>query len=448
MPTDDTRDLSHDPRTWLRQGGPASAPEAPPQIPESDGPQPAKRSVLPLAAAGLVVLAMVGGGAFFLLRGPAGAPAGGDAAPAAQGEAVERRVLVVPDATSLGEVLSEAGAPADQVAAAIAAAAPALAGAKGELRLTASLARDGEAMRLLALEARAADGSGVSLTGAGAGYTARPLVAELKTEVRVVRGEMDAESFYSSAVAAGVHDSLISDFAAAFAFDFDFQREIRPGDVFEAAFEQTVDADGAPTGVRRLVYASLSTAEKSRALYRFTPPGKTEGGWFDGAGRSIVRNLMRTPVDGARISSSFGPRMHPVLGYTRVHKGTDFAVGIGTTVYASGDGVAIIAGVGHDFGNWVRLQHKDGLTTTYAHLSKIADGVRVGAQVRQGQVLGLSGNSGLSSGPHLHYELAVGGAQVDPMTYVTRQGETLGGAGLKAFQAERDRIDALRAKAM
>jgi len=125
--------------------------------------------------------------------------------------------------------------------------------------------------------------------------------------------EMDANSFYSSAVAAGVTDSLISDFANAFTFDFDFQREIKPGDIFEAAFEQQVNDAGDTAGTARLVYASLQTQAKSRALYRFTPPGESKAAWFDGNGSSVARSLMRTPVEGARITSSFGPRMHWVL---------------------------------------------------------------------------------------------------------------------------------------
>lgn len=291
-----------------------------------------------------------------------------------------------------------------------------------------------------------ADGSGLLIRPNGAaGYVAEALATDLQVRVKVVRGEMDANSFYSSAVAAGVVDSLVSEFAAAFTFDFDFQREIRPGDIFEAAFEQQVDSRGDVVGAERLVYASLQTQTKSRALYLYQPPGDAKPSWFDGNGASVVRGLMRTPVEGARITSSFGPRMHPVLGYTRMHKGTDFAVPVGTAVYASGDGVVDFVGLHGGHGNFIRIRHKAGLETAYAHLSSYLPGIVVGAAVRQGQEIGLSGNTGLSSGPHLHYEVIVNGEQVDPMTFQTSNGRTLQGDALAAFRKERDRIDALRA---
>lgn len=317
--------------------------------------------------------------------------------------------------------------------------------APGQLRVTLRF-QPGQPSVVEGVELRRADGSGLLLRGDGAGVVqAASLKSERAVEIKVVRGEMDANSFYSSAVAAGVRDSLIDDFAAAFAFDFDFQREIKPGDIFEAAFERQVDSEGAVAGSERLVYVSLQTGTKSRALYAFQPPGDAQPSWFDGNGVSVVRGLMRTPVNGARITSSFGPRLHPVLGYTRVHKGTDFAVPVGTAVYASGDGVVEFVGVHGGHGNYVRIRHKAQLETAYAHLSRYAPGVIVGAPVRQGQPIAFSGNTGLSSGPHLHYEIIVDGAQVDPMSFQMTQGRSLNGQALKAFRQERDRIDGLRA---
>lgn len=317
--------------------------------------------------------------------------------------------------------------------------------APGELRVSLRF-RSGQPGLVDSVELRRADGSGVMLRGDGStAVDAQSLLSNRTVEIKVVRGEMDANSFYSSAVAAGVRDSLIDDFAAAFAFDFDFQREIKPGDIFEAAFERQVGGEGAVTGSERLVYVSLQTNAKSRALYAYQPPGDTKPSWFDGNGVSVVRGLMRTPVEGARITSSFGPRVHPVRGYTRLHKGTDFAVPVGTTVYASGDGVVDFAGPHGGHGNFVRIRHKANLETAYAHLSRFAPGVAVGAVVRQGQPVAFSGNTGLSSGPHLHYEVIVQSVQVDPMSFQTSQGRTLNGQALVAFRRERDRIDGLRA---
>ena len=357
---------------------------------------------------------------------------------------VERLSLNISDDAQLAGALTSAGLEPGAAARAAQVAIVRLGAHTGELRLAVSVQRPAHRPAdLLSVEVRKADGSGVVVVPDGQSFKADLLASDAKTSTKVVRGEMDANSFYSSAVSAGVTDSLIPDFAAAFAFDFDFQREIKPGDIFEAAFEQTLDGAGEPVGPPRLLYASLETSAKSRALYNFTPPGEAKPGWFDANGRSVVRSLMRTPVEGARITSTFGPRMHPVLGYTRMHKGVDFAVVVGTPVYASGDGVVDFVGPHDGHGNYVRVRHTPHLETAYAHLS--AFDCKVGDSVRQGQIVAHSGNTGLSSGPHLHYEVIIDGEQVNPLEYVAGDtGRTLSGAELAAFTKERDRIDAIR----
>jgi murein DD-endopeptidase MepM/ murein hydrolase activator NlpD len=237
---------------------------------------------------------------------------------------------------------------------------------------------------------------------------------------------------------------LIPDFAKAFAYDFDFQREITPGDVFEVAFEQQKNATGSAVGQPRLVYASLTTAEKSRSLYWFGPPGE-EAGWFDGNGSSVVRSLMRTPVDGARISSKFGMRFHPVLMSAKLHKGTDFAAPTGTPIYASGNAVVEFAGEKGANGNYVRLLHDNGWRTLYLHMNRIAPSVIPGARVAQAQQIGEVGTTGRSTGPHLHYEVHIDGKPTDPLSIQTDAGRTLTGAARAAFIKERDRIDVARA---
>jgi murein DD-endopeptidase MepM/ murein hydrolase activator NlpD len=282
--------------------------------------------------------------------------------------------------------------------------------------------------------------------GTGSAFVARRLAAKLVTQVKVVQGQMDSQSFYSSAVAAGLKDALIPDFFQAFVYDFDFQREIFPGDVFEAAFEQNVNAHGEAVGDLALLYASMVTRAKSRALYRFRPSGATESAWFDGAGKSIRRSLMRTPVEGARISSTFGMRDHPVLGFTRAHKGTDFATPVGTPVFASGAGRITALGLHGDFGNYIAIRHSPTLSTAYAHLSQFRQGLAIGSTVSQGQQIALTGNTGLTSGPHLHYEVLVDGQQVDSQTFQTEEGFALAGADLAAFTKQRDRIDVQRTR--
>jgi murein DD-endopeptidase MepM/ murein hydrolase activator NlpD len=187
----------------------------------------------------------------------------------------------------------------------------------------------------------------------------------------------------------------------------------------------------------------MTTQQKSRALYCFTEPGQKPN-WFDGAGKCVQRGLMKTPVEGARISSGFGMRFHPILGFTRMHKGTDFATPVGTPVYASGAGKITFMGPHDGHGNYIQIEHTPTLSTAYAHLSAYQPGLQVGSQVDQGQQIALSGNSGLSSGPHLHYEVIVNGQQVDSQTYQSDEGRSLTGAALAAFFKERDRIDAER----
>ena len=438
---------SFDPRSWART---AVAPETPAGRPDAaaapSGSPKADRRAWLFAGGGAAVLAL-GGAGWLAFRGrgrtPAGARSGGVTAGPPAGALSRSMVIAGPQ--DLTEALTATGVAPGDVARLVQAAQAGLGPGGGELRVALSLA-PGASVRVLQMELRRANGSGVLVKAAADGTAvASPLASDLKVKVKVVRGEMDANSFYSSAVAAGVTDSLISDFANAFAFDFDFQREIKPGDIFEAAFEQQVNEAGETAGVERLLYASLQTQAKSRALYRFAPPGEKDASWFDGNGSSVVRSLMRTPVEGARISSSFGPRMHPVLGFTRMHKGTDFATPVGTTVYASGDGVIDFVGLHGGHGNYMRVRHSPTLETAYAHLSAYGAGMTVGTAVRQGQAIALSGNTGLSSGPHLHYEIIVNNEQVDPMTFQTTSGRALQGAALAAFRQERDRIDALRA---
>jgi murein DD-endopeptidase MepM/ murein hydrolase activator NlpD len=392
-----------------------------------------------------VALALAGGVGWRLWRAPAKPSASPAVVAAPRPTEGLRRTFAIARVQDLAAALVAEGVGMDRAIRLGLAANERLDAAPGELRVSLRF-RSGQPGLIDSVELRRADGSGLMLRGDGSrAVDAEPLSSNRSVEIKVVRGEMDANSFYSSAVAAGVRDSLIDDFAAAFAFDFDFQREIKPGDIFEAAFERQVDGDGAVVGSERLVYVSLQTGAKSRALYAFQPPGDARPSWFDGNGVSVVRGLMRTPVEGARITSSFGPRVHPVLGYTRLHKGTDFAVPVGTAVYASGDGVVDFVGPHGGHGNFVRIRHKANLETAYAHLSRFAPGVAVGSAVRQGQAIAFSGNTGLSSGPHLHYEVIVQGVQVDPMSFQTSQGRTLNGQALVAFRRERDRIDALRA---
>ena len=473
---------SFDPKTWAGGGGAGSTAPAP-AAPGSDGasfdpkswappptesPQPAAPAASPapappagptspvlLAAAASALLLAGGGAAAFLTRQPpvavvADAPAAGTpAATAAVAEPVNasRRTLVVAGADGIAAALAGSGLAADAAQAAARQALTSLGNAAGEIRLVLDLIGPDGARRMTRMEATRDDGAGVVLTArAEGGFAAETRQARLSTEVRVVRGEMDQTSFYSAAVTAGIDDTLIDGFANAFSFDFNFATDVHPGDIFEAAFERKVNDRGEAVGAPTLVYVSLTTQTKSKSLYRFLAPGDTEPGWFDGNGRSTVTALMRTPVDGARISSGFGMRFHPVLHFNKLHKGTDFAAPIGTAIYAAGTGTIEWAAMKGPNGNLTILKHDNGWQTYYLHQSMFMPGVEPGAHVNQGQKIGEIGTTGRSTGPHLHFELHVNGEPIDPMSIeTTGTGRTLDGGGLAAFRKERDRIDVSRA---
>ena len=356
------------------------------------------------------------------------------------------RTLTLPSANDVEGAITGMGIAATDAhvaAAALAALGPAQA---GDVRLVLKLSGTSQAPVLQEADVTYADSSGRSAKRVGTSYVSTRIAANLKTVTIVKRGEIDTESFYSSAVTAGITDSLIPDFAKAFAYDFDFQREIKPGDVFEAAFEQTENASGDPVGPPHLIYASLATAAKSKALY-FFKPASGDAGWFDGNGASIIKSFLRTPIDGAHITSQFGMRVHPVLGFMKMHKGTDFGAPIGTPIYAAGDATVTWAAMKGPNGNLVILQHDNGWQTFYLHMSRFGDGITAGIRVHQGQTIGYVGTTGRSTGPHLHYEMHIDGQPVDAMAVPLESGHSLTGADVAAFDKERDRIDVIRSQA-
>ena len=431
----DDSNPSYDPRSW---GSPRPAPvPPPPPIPVARG-----RSRTPLIASVVVTL---GGAILAYTARPAGDDLASPAATATPGASYDQRVLNIAGPAAIAPTLRSLGvAEADATRAAELGQA-ALGDTPGLLRLDVTLA----GRNLHAATVTHADGGGVAIERAGDGtLAAKPLSAKLTRRLRFVRGELDGESFYSSAVAAGVSDVLVGPFANAFRYDFDIQREVAPGDIFEAGFEERVNADGEPVGAPRLVYASLATAAKTRALYQYQLPGEAEAEWFDSSGRSSRRALMRTPVDAARISSGFGMRGHPILGFRKMHRGTDFAAPTGTPIFAAGDATVSFAGMKGANGNFVRLRHDNGWETLYLHLNSITPTVVPGSRVAQGMQIGEVGTTGRSTGPHLHYEVHIDGQAVDPMSIETGGGRSIPTAAMAGFRKIRDAIDAKRAETM
>jgi murein DD-endopeptidase MepM/ murein hydrolase activator NlpD len=279
------------------------------------------------------------------------------------------------------------------------------------------------------------------------GYAAKEFLTPLMTRVAAVDGRIDG-SLYLSAKRQGAPDEVIAGLAQMFAYDVDFQREIFGGDEYEAIFEVRYDEAGNMVGGGEILYGRLKwrSRTKEKGYYRFeTADGGGRADYFDASGESARRLLMKTPIDGARLSSGFGTRRHPILGYQKAHKGVDFAAARGTPIMAAGDGVVERAGPYGTFGNYVRIRHAQGYKTAYAHMNAVKKGVRTGVRVRQGDVIGYVGSTGRSTGPHLHYEVHLKDQPVNPQSLKIATGFELGGKELQRFKDERDRIDGMRA---
>jgi murein DD-endopeptidase MepM/ murein hydrolase activator NlpD len=266
-------------------------------------------------------------------------------------------------------------------------------------------------------------------------------VEETQQIRHLVRAEGEiGSSLYEDMAAEGVPSGLIMSLIRAFSHAVDFQRDLQPGDRFAVMFERFRDPDGALIQHGQGIYAELRLRDRAVRIWRHAPAGGSPD-WYDEQGESVRRALLRTPLDAARISSGFGMRRHPILGYSRMHRGVDFAAPTGTPVYAAGEGTVAFAGWSGDYGRTVILHHAVGISTLYAHLSTIPAGIRPGARVRQGQVIGRVGSTGLSTGPHLHYEVHRNNVAVNPASIRMLAGRNLQGRELAAFRTERARID-------
>ena len=248
-------------------------------------------------------------------------------------------------------------------------------------------------------------------------------------------------SLYMAAKDLGVPDAVVAKLLQMYAYDIDFQREIRVGDQFEVFYTYLVDEDGQHVKTADVLYGSMTTSGRTRKLYRHTPPDTGIPDYFDEKGRSAKKFLMKTPIDGGRLSSGFGMRRHPILGYTKMHKGTDFAAPTGTKIYAAGDGVVEEAGRKGGYGKYVRIRHANNYKTAYAHMHKYGRGIKKGARVRQGQVIGYVGTTGRSTGPHLHYEVHLKGKHVNPMRLKVPTGRKLEGKALAAFRDAHQKLE-------
>ena len=246
-------------------------------------------------------------------------------------------------------------------------------------------------------------------------------------------------NLYSAAIDVGVEPNIIVEFARIYGFEVDFQRDIRKGDWFEILYEKFVDDNNIVKDTGKIIYASMYVNGNEINLYNFKD--NTDTGFYDINGKSIVKSLMKTPINGARLSSSYGMRKHPILGYNKMHRGTDFAAPTGTPIMASGAGKVTRARWCGGGGNCVKIRHNSTYETIYAHMKNFAKGIKEGKRVKQGQIIGYVGSTGMSTGPHLHYEVVVNGKKVNSQKLKLPSGKILKGNEREAFELERIKID-------
>jgi murein DD-endopeptidase MepM/ murein hydrolase activator NlpD len=251
------------------------------------------------------------------------------------------------------------------------------------------------------------------------------------------------EALYQTALENQIPRSAIQDLVGIYTFDVDFNARVRPGDSFEVFYG--LEDETNPNSVTEILFASINVRGEEKRFYRFRAPDDGTVDFYDAEGKSAKKFLMRKPMEGGTFRSGFGGRRHPVLGYYRMHTGVDWAASTGTPIVAAGNGVIEKLGWQSGYGRYIRIQHSNGYETAYAHMSNWARGLQEGSRVRQGQVIGYVGSSGLSTGPHLHYEVLINETHVDPMRIRLPRGRELNGRLLADFQRERKRIDALLA---
>ncbi|RTL53520.1 MAG: hypothetical protein EKK40_02870 [Bradyrhizobiaceae bacterium] len=253
------------------------------------------------------------------------------------------------------------------------------------------------------------------------------------------------QSIYETALRNKVPGNVIENMIRVYSYDVDFQRKVQPGDSFEVFFAGEDENAPASNEKSEVLYAALTVGGETKKYYRFQTPDDSVVDYYDETGKSAKKFLVRKPVSNAIMRSGFGGRRHPILGYTKMHTGVDWATAYGTPIFASGNGVIETAGWEGGYGKYIKIKHPNGYETAYGHMSAFAKGMEPGTRVRQGQIIGFVGSTGMSTGAHVHYEILVNGRFVDPMRVKLPRGRSLDGPLLASFETERDRLDAMMA---
>ena len=273
----------------------------------------------------------------------------------------------------------------------------------------------------------------------------KKIIEKNLTRVLIFKEGIIQNSLYNTAVSLGIKPNTIIDFARLYGFQVDFQRDIWKGDSFQIIYEQFENEDGSLVENGDIIFSNLNIQGKDLNLYKFEL-GKNKIDYFDENGKSMKKTLMKTPINGARLSSPFGKRKHPILGFTKMHAGTDFAAPTGTPIMASGDGVVTRAQWCGGGGNCVKIKHNSVYQTVYAHMSKFGRGIKKGVRVKQGQIIGYVGSTGLSTGPHLHYEVIENGRKINSQKLKLPSGKTLKGKQRNKFEVNKIKIDVLKSE--
>ena len=274
-------------------------------------------------------------------------------------------------------------------------------------------------------------------------YISRIIEKNLTKKI-VFKESIIKNSLYNSAIKIGIKPNTIIEFARLYGFQVDFQRDIWKNDSFQIIYEEFKNQDGSIIETGNIIYANLNVQNMDLKLYKFEYDDKID--YFDENGKSIRKTLMKTPINGARLSSSFGKRKHPILGFTRMHSGTDFAAPKGTPIMASGDGIVIKSSWCGGGGNCVKIKHNSTYQTVYAHMSKFGRGIKKGVRVKQGQIIGYVGSTGLSTGPHLHYEVIENGKKINSQKLKLPSGKILKGNLRNKFEVSKIKIDVLKSE--
>ena len=269
------------------------------------------------------------------------------------------------------------------------------------------------------------------------------IITNLNKKIVFKEGKI-TQSLYKTAIDLKVQPNVIIEFARIYGFQVDFQRDIRKNDNFQIMYEVFEDDDGKVFETGNIIFADLKLSGKNNALYYFEKKGSE--GHYDENGKSVEKALMKTPINGARLSSAFGMRKHPIDGFNKMHRGTDFAAPMGTPIMASGSGLITRARWCGGGGNCIKIKHNSTYETIYAHMKNFARGIKEGIRVKQGQIIGYVGSTGKSTGPHLHYEVVVNGKKVNSQKLKLPSGKTLKGKERKIFEVEKIKLDVLKSE--